>query len=110
MDDFVKDYAMAKLCHQINESEFNKLEVTKVEEGLSVSMDGQTFGIIGALGVAVADLSLSADMTIDEAISFVRMSAELAIQCRQPDEKDCTVSTEKFLNFMQSIFKKEGDK
>lgn len=104
----MKDCAMAMLAEKIITSKFERLQVNKMNGGMAVGMEGQTFGIIGALGAAVADLSKSSEIPVDELIGFVNMSAQLARYCA--DEQHKQDKGKKMMEFFNNCFNKKGDK
>lgn len=109
MNDIEKSFALGMLLKQINESEFDKLEVSKVDGGVCVMMAGQTYGIIGALGAALADLNKGIEMDLDDLSALVRMAAEIALmgECHEKSHKQFE-SREEMLDFMKNLFKKGG--
>ena len=111
MNETMKHYALGMLLKQINESEFDKIEVSKVDRGVCVRMAGQTYGIIGALGADVADVSKSSDIPVEDVIAFVGMAAELATMGEsEVVENKQFESREQMLDFVKDIFNKKGDK
>lgn len=108
MNEMLKDCAMAMLAEKIVKSKFERLEVRKIDGGMAVGMEGETFGIVGAIGASVADLSKSSEIPLDEMISFVAMAAHVARQCADAcDKKD---NSKKMMEFFTKCFNKEGDK
>lgn len=107
MNEMLKDCAMAMLAEKIITSKFERLQVNKIEGGMAVGMEGETFGIIGAIGAAVADLSKSSGIPVDEMIGFVAMSAQLARQCA--DEHNKEDKGKKMMEFFNNCFNKKGD-
>ena len=110
MNETMKEFALGMLAKQINDSIFEKLEVTKVNNGICVTMGGQTFGVIGALGAVVADLSSECGMPMDELTNFVRMAAEIISQTREIGTSKQFDSKEEMADFVKKFFAKEGDK
>lgn len=109
MNEFMKDCALQMLAQKIQESQFNLLNVTKQDESMIVSVDGETYGIIGALGAIVADVSKNCGAELDEFINYVHMAAQIAIKCAELTESHEFQSTESMMKFFNSCFK-EGDK
>lgn len=108
MNDIEKSFALGMLSKQINESEFDKLEVSKVDGGVCVMMAGQTFGIIGALGAALADLNKGIEMGLDDLTVLVRMAAEIALMGECHERHEQFESRKDMLDFMKNFFEKGG--
>lgn len=110
MNDSVKNFALAMLHSQINNSEFDRIEITKIDGGVCVAMSGQTYGIIGALGAAVADISKSCNMPITDLVNLIGMAAEIAVQGRCEENSHTFENREQMMDFVKKFFGKEGDK
>lgn len=109
MSDTIKDYALAMLTKQMYTSDFTNLEVKKVDDGVCVTLQGQTFGIIGALGAAVVDLSLSSELSIEELTTFIRMAAEVVSKAPREEVSRAFQNKDEMMDFVKKFFNKEGE-
>lgn len=108
MNEIERNFALGMLLNQIHDSEFDKLEVSKVDGGVCVAMAGQTYGIIGALGAALADLHKGLDMELDDLAVLVRMAADIALMGECKEDHKQFKSREEMLDFMKNFFEKGG--
>lgn len=83
-----------------SESKFEKLAITKMEGGLTVEADGQFFGLVGALGAAVANIAKVSDTPLDQLLDYVKCYAMVI----EKNTKDGEKPNEQYTNIDESSF------
>ena len=64
------------LVQAIKDSRFKKVLIQKQDETVAISLDGEAFGIIGALAAAIHSVSKTADIPIDIILQMITTYSE----------------------------------
>ena len=64
------------LAESIKDSKFNKISVEKNDDSLGISLDGEPFGIVGALTAAIHSLSKTANIPVDIILQMITTYSE----------------------------------
>ncbi len=101
------------IARAYNESKFEKLTIKKMEGGVTVEVDGQFFGLVGALGPAVANIAKISDTPLDQLLDYVKCYAMVIEKNvkdgKNPNEKDVTIDGSS-LDGLMSAFSDMFDK
>lgn len=107
----MKEVVKGLLSKEIADSAFNSLTIKKVSENsTSLSMDGQTFGVIGALGIVLADISEHGGLPLNTVIALTGLAAEICADAKQYEHHSSSNDTTNFTQMFNSIFGKKEDK
>ncbi len=96
----LKNLAKHALAKQISESKFTFLEIKSASEhGSSVSVDGDLYGIVGALGIFIMDICNQANMPCEDFVTMLGLACEIATES---DEEANGIDMEQFLGMLNA--------
>lgn len=114
MEELVKqlEILLGKMVlEQASRSEFESLIIKKVEQGVCCSkMEGQLFGIVGALAGVVKGLADEAEMPIQQLTDMLKFAAMVMNENNVlVADKEICKSSEDFMKMFNSLFKQEKE-
>lgn len=107
------------LAKEIRESEFGKLCVEHRPEGAGIALEGQTFGLIGALAAAVHAVNKSSGIEIEEILVMLEMAVNIISEtsddvCQilkntKVDKADRDPDLNSFDDYLRKYLSEEGE-
>lgn len=101
------------LGKEIYDSEIREVSATKVGSGCQVKLEGQTFGLIGAVASIIHGLSQSSKRPTSELLYLIKMAIEILEEnkngCETTDDEQDDYNEQcinSFDNFLREHFKK----
>jgi len=84
MDKQTDEMLKVMLAHQIMDGKFKRIELTHDENGMgSCSVDGDTFGIIGAICVLLQELCTECGMPLDVMGKYIELGCQIVNETKQ---------------------------